>query len=78
MHVREVAVSPANCDVEDQEEFLIKRRIRVSANVPRICKESSVLVLIFEFASLPEILFLEVYIEDLLESVIDIGVEIVF
>lgn len=51
--LRKVAVSTADRNVQDQKEFLVKWRVGVCTCIPRICQQTAVFVLTFEFAKLP-------------------------
>jgi hypothetical protein len=77
-NVREPAIATPDRNIENQVEFLIERRILVSADVPRVGQESTVFVVTLEMAALPEILFLEVDVENLLEWIVDPCIKIIF
>jgi hypothetical protein len=76
-NVPEPAISTPDGNIENQVEFLIERCI-LPAIEPRIQALRAVLVFTLEMAAVPEVLFREVDVENLLKSIVDPCVKVIF
>jgi hypothetical protein len=76
-YLRKPTIFAANRDVKDEVESLIERGIVVGTAKPRIMQKGVIFESVSKLASFPHVLLREIDAENLIESTINVGEEVV-